>query len=349
MDHVPTMTATVIPHALRAARRAGIDPVPVVARLHLLSTPTFGDRLPLALIADFWEAMMRALPGDPWFPIRAAAIPEHEELSLLTMFCRAQETLGEALRSVARYSLLVTDAFLISVHAGGDRVMLVFDTPPAIERLGVRCQMEFLVCDTVGCIEHATGGVRPLEVAFTHSRRVGSGVPPWPAGSALRYDAPRAGIVYARSAWRAPLSGAKPELARTLRPQLDTMLSAAEGRMATADRVRMVLAELLRSGSPSGQRTARRLSMSWRSLQRQLAAAGTTFRAILDDTRFRFAREWLGEMPIKAVADRLGYADQRAFDRAFRRWAGTSPMHYLHGSTRTRRAQKLGEKARPRR
>src|SRR5262249_58882732 len=106
---------------------------------------------------------------------------------------------------------------------------------------------------------------------------------------------------------------------------------------------------LWRSGGPGGQRTARRLSMSWRSLQRQLAAAGTTFRAILDDTRFRFAREWLGEMPIKAVADRLGYADQRAFDRAFRRWAGTSPMHYLHGSTRTRRAQKLGEKARPRR
>src|SRR5499433_4236042 len=183
MVHVPTMTATVIPHVLRAARHAGIDPAAAVARLRLPPSITFEDRLPLARLADFWEAMLQ-LVKDPWFPIRAAAIPEHEELSLLTMFCRAQETLGEALRSVARYSLLVTDAFLISVHAGGDRVMLVFDTPPAIERLGVRCQMEFLVCDTVGCIEHATGGVRPLEVAFTHSRRVGSGVPPWPAGSA---------------------------------------------------------------------------------------------------------------------------------------------------------------------
>src|SRR5215813_4115506 len=220
MDHVPTMTATVIPHALRAARRAGIDPVPVVARLHLLSTPTFGDRLPLALIADFWEAMMRALPGDPWFPIRAAAIPEHEELSLLTMFCRAQETLGEALRSVARYSLLVTDAFLISVHAGGDRVMLVFDTPPAIERLGVRCQMEFLVCDTVGGIENATGGIRPLDVAFAHPRPAAAGIPPWPGGVEVRFDAPRTEIVYPWSAWNGRLRGAKPELARALRPKL---------------------------------------------------------------------------------------------------------------------------------
>jgi len=334
MEHVPTITATVVPHALRAARRAGVDPAPVVARLRLPSTPTFADRLPLPLIADFWEAMMRAVPGDPWFPIRAAAIPEHEELSLLTMYCRAQETLGEALRSVARYSLLVTDAFVISVHAERHRVALVFDTPAAIERLGVRCQMEFLVCDTVGCIEHATGGVRPLEVAFAHSRRVAAGVPPWPAGSELRYGAARTGIVYTRSAWNAPLSGAKPELARALRPRLDTMLSAAEGRMGTADRVRMVLPELLRSGTPSGQRAARRLSMSWRTLQRRLAAAGTSFRVVLDDTRFSLAREWLGGTPIKIVADRLSYADERAFYRAFRRWTGTSPVHYLHGSER---------------
>jgi AraC-like DNA-binding protein len=345
MVHVPTMTATVIPHVLRAARRAGVEPASIVARLGLTPSLTFADRVPLSLIADFWESMMRAVPGDPWFPIRAAAIPEHEELSLLTMFCRAQETLGEALRSVARYSLLVTDAFLISTQVRGDRVVLAFDTPAAIERLGVRCQMEFLVCDTVGCIEHATGGVRPLEVAFAHSRRVTGGVPPWPAGAQLRYGASRTGIVYARSAWNARLTGAKPELARALRPQLDAMLLAAEGRMTTTDRVGMVLAELLHSGRPSGQRAARRLSMGWRTLQRRLAGAGTTFRGLLDDTRFRLARGWLGNTPIKIVAGRLGYADERAFCRAFRRWAGTSPMHYLRESGRERRVRTAPQKS----
>src|SRR5262249_3885822 len=131
MAHVPTITATVIPHVLRAARKAGIDPTSVAARLCLPSVVTFDDRLPLSVIADLWEAMMRAA-RDPWFPIRAAAIPEHEELSVLTMFCRAQETLGDALRSVARYSLLVTDAFMISSRAGRDRAALIFDTPAGI-------------------------------------------------------------------------------------------------------------------------------------------------------------------------------------------------------------------------
>jgi AraC-like DNA-binding protein len=341
MVHVPTMTATVIPHVLRAARQAGIDPASAVARLALPASPRFEDRLPLSLIADFWEAMMGAV-RDPWFPIRAAAIPEHEELSLLTMFCRAQETLGDALRTVARYSLLVTDAFLISAHAARDRAVLAFDTPPAFERLGVRCQVDFLVCDTVGSIEGATGGIRPVHVAIAHPRPAATEAPPWPGGAELRFDAPRTEIVYAWSAWTGRLRCAKPELARTLRPKLDAMLSAAEGRITIPDRVRMTLPELLQEGDPNGHRVAQRLSMSWRTLQRQLAAADTTFRALRDEARFRLAREWLEHTaPIKVVATRLGYADERAFDRAFRRWAGTSPMNYRRAALRKRRPPPL--------
>src|SRR5215471_2405742 len=238
MVHVPTMTATVIPHVLRAARHAGIDPAAAVARLRLPPSITFEDRLPLARLADFWEAMLQ-LVKDPWFPIRAAAIPEHDELSLLAMFCRAQENLGEALRSIAQYSLLVTDAFLISARVDRDHAALAFNMPTALERLGVRCQLEFLVCDTVGGIENAAAGI-----------------PPWPGGVEVRFDAPRTEIVYPWSAWNGRLRGAKPELARALRPKLDAMLTAAAGRITTSDRVRMALPELLYEGKPDGQRVA---------------------------------------------------------------------------------------------
>ena len=349
MVHAPTMTATVIPHVLRTARRAGIDLAPVVARLRLPASPTFEDRLPLSLIADFWEASMRLI-RDPWFPIRAAAIPEHEELSLLGMYCQAQATLGDALRMMARYWLLVTDAYLMSASTGREQVVIAFDTPARIERLGVQCQVEFVVCDMVGGIERATGGIRPLDVAVAHRRPEVGGPPPWPAGKELRFAARRTEIIYARPAWERRLQGAKLELARALQPKLDMMLSEAEGRITTPDRVRMALPELLRAGRPNGPCVARRLSTSWRTLQRQLAAAGTTFRALLDETRFRFASESLGQTPIKVVAQRLGYSDERAFDRAFRRWAGTSPMNFCrtaHHKSRVRGArQRLAERRR---
>lgn len=338
MVHAPTMTAAVIRHVLRTARQAGVDPTPIVARLRLPSSLTFEDRLPLSLIADFWEAIGR-LVRDPWFPIRAAAIPEAEELSVLNMFCQAQATLGDALRMMARYWLLVTDAYRMSVSAGRDQVVIVFDTPAAIERLGVRWQVEFDVCDIVGGIERATGGVRPRDVAIAHPRPGATDAPPWPAGSELRFNASRTEIVYARPVWDRRLRGAKPELARVLRPKLDMMFWETEGRMTTPDRVRMALPELLRGGSPNGQRVALRLCTSWRTLQRQLAVAGTTFRTLLDETRFRLASEWLDHTPIKIVAERLGYADERAFDRAFRRWAGTSPTNFCRTRFGKRRAR----------
>src|SRR5262249_60187188 len=128
-------------------------------------------------------------------------------------------------------------------------------------------------------------------------------------------------------------------LARALRPKLDTMLAAAEGRITTSDRVRMALPELLHEGNPNGQRLARQLSMSWRTLQRRLEAGGTTFRTLLDETRFRLAREWLDHtpMPIKGVAARLAYADERAFDRAFPRWGGGGPRQYRRRAPPRRR------------
>jgi len=342
MVHAPTMTATVIRHVLRTARRAGVDPTPVSARLRLPSSLTFEDRLPLSLIADFWEAIGR-LVQDPWFPIRVAAIPESEELSMLGMFCQAQATLGDALRMMARYWLLVTDAYRMSASAGRDQVVIAFDTPAAVERLGVRSQVEFDVLDIVGGIERATGGVRPRDVAIAHPPPGATGAPPWPAGTELRFNAVRTQIVYARPVWDRRLRGAKLELARVLRPKLDMMLWETEGRVTTADRVRMALPELLRAGTPNGQRVALRLSKSWRTLQRQLAGAGTTFRALLDETRFRLASEWLAHTPIKVVAERLGYADERAFDRAFRRWAGTSPTNFCrtsHGKLRAGKARR---------
>jgi AraC-like DNA-binding protein len=327
MVYVPTMTAVVVPHVLRIARQAGVDPTPVVARLRLIDAPRFEDRLPFSLIADFWEAIGR-LVQDPWLPIRAAAIPEHEELSVLGMCCHAQATLGDALRMMARYWLLVTDAYHVSVGVGRDRVVIAFDVASAVERLGVRCQVEFDVCNIVRVIERVTGGARPLDVAVAHPRPRAAGAPPWPASREPRFGAARTQIEYAQSIWDRRLPGAKPELVRMLRPKLDMLLVMAEGRVTPPDRVRLALPELLRTGDPHGQRLALRLSTSWRTLQRQLADAGTTFRALRDETRFRLAREWLGHTPIKIVAERLGYSDARAFDRAFRRWAGTSPMNF---------------------
>ena len=75
------------------------------------------------------------------------------------------------------------------------------------------------------------------------------------------------------------------------------------------------------------ERVAARLFMSGRTLKRKLQERGTTFRALLDDARFRQALHLLEnpDLDIQQVAAALGYRDPACFTRAFRRWSGRTP------------------------
>jgi AraC-like DNA-binding protein len=75
------------------------------------------------------------------------------------------------------------------------------------------------------------------------------------------------------------------------------------------------------------ERVAGRLFMSGRTLKRKLQDRGTTFRALLDDARFRQAQHLLEnpDLDIQQVAAALGYRDPACFTRAFRRWSGRTP------------------------
>lgn len=75
------------------------------------------------------------------------------------------------------------------------------------------------------------------------------------------------------------------------------------------------------TGEVSVRTVARKIGHSPRSLQRHLAAAGTSFRQVLDELRRDRVRELEREgVPIEAIAERLGYRDLGAFRRAQRRW-----------------------------
>lgn len=79
---------------------------------------------------------------------------------------------------------------------------------------------------------------------------------------------------------------------------------------------------------------AAKLGTTRRSLQRRLAAQGTTFARLAEATLLRRAKVLLGERTatITDIALTLGYADPAHFTRAFRRWTGVAPSAYRAGS-----------------
>lgn len=75
---------------------------------------------------------------------------------------------------------------------------------------------------------------------------------------------------------------------------------------------------------------ARELGTSKRTLQRLLAARGTTFRAVVQRIRRDLAQELLSSsaLTVEKVSFAVGYADSKALRRAFRRWDRPAPSRY---------------------
>lgn len=92
-------------------------------------------------------------------------------------------------------------------------------------------------------------------------------------------------------------------------------------------RVQEILAALLPKGPPHRDMVAGLLAMSERTLQRRLAEEGTSFSAVVDDTRRALARQSLeaGELSLKMLSFQLGFSEPSAFYRACKRWFGMTP------------------------
>lgn len=81
---------------------------------------------------------------------------------------------------------------------------------------------------------------------------------------------------------------------------------------------------------------AGRLKMSVRTLNRALAAEDTSYRRLLEQLRRELAVGHLADnrLSVTEVAFLLGFSDQSAFHRAFRRWTGRTPSAFRAQSRR---------------
>ncbi|MEV4639761.1 AraC family transcriptional regulator [Actinoplanes sp. NPDC049548] len=100
-----------------------------------------------------------------------------------------------------------------------------------------------------------------------------------------------------------------------------------EPGQTTAGRVRMLLTQGLGSSPVEVGAVAKQLRTHPRTLQRRLAAEGTTFEAILDDVRRVAAHRLITQtdLPLTRVTAMIGLAEQSALSRAVRRWYGLTP------------------------
>lgn len=178
------------------------------------------------------------------------------------------------------------------------------------------------------------GDVRAFLVArdATAVRTVLDSLLPGGVGAHLELGPRRAVLRFAATELDRPLASGD-ERRRALAEAVCRDL-AADRRSASGlpQQVRVLITQRLADGAPMPV-VAAALGRTDRTLRRQLVAAGTSYRALLDEVRRSLAADLLrAGLPVADVAARLGYAEPAALVHAHRRWTGGPPSAARRGA-----------------
>ncbi len=135
-----------------------------------------------------------------------------------------------------------------------------------------------------------------------------------------------------REAWLLPMRRRDSVLRTMLEQQAGEIISRLPADDGVTQEIRQAILSGIAKGDTEMQSVARTLATSARSLQRRLAAAGTSYQKLLDSMRCEAARRYLKDhtLSVGEIAYLLGYSEPAAFHRAFKRWNGKTPQEFRH-------------------
>ncbi len=318
MTRAPTVTLRLSQAIVQAAERLGIPlPAELLARLQALPA-----RVPLSMQDTLWQAIAAAEP-DPLIGLRIGLeiqVGHLDSAGLLLMSC---DTVSDALAALIEYFPIIGEGSQLEIAEEAAGIRLRYH--PGYEVCRTLRTEAALGC-FVGLSRWMSGDrVSPAEVCFAH--------PPGDAAERyqallhcpVRFGADGYSLLYARRDLSVPLIQANAIMRAHLQRAADEMLASLSARGLGAQ-VEMLVRHHPHWGK---ERVAELLGMSGRHLNRRLAQEGTSFKLLRDTTLFQMAAERLrrGER-LRELAEELGFSDESAFAKAFRRWAGVSPTQF---------------------
>ncbi|MDG9670097.1 AraC family transcriptional regulator [Hahella sp. CR1] len=246
-------------------------------------------------------------------------------LGLSVMNCK---TLREAIVRHERYERLVCDVGHTTYRLDGDEVILSWDScSPDLSR---HIAEENIASWTTFARWITGADVSPTLIRFQHSRPQDIQEHERLFRCPLQFSCDSIEVRFPVAYLDLPLRQHDPAMLALLDEYADRLLLQLNPEADFRDKVKAALTDLLQAGDISLKKTAQTLGLSERALQRRLQEEGRSYQQILDDTRRELALRQISDkrLDLSEITFFLGFADQSAFQRAFKRWTGRTPGQY---------------------
>ncbi|MEL6890138.1 MAG: AraC family transcriptional regulator [Actinomycetota bacterium] len=306
-DDVPALLATL-----------GLDPEPGAPRL--IDADAFYSAIE-TIVAD----------GDDGLPFRYAASLDVDSYGALGLAFKTASTLRSALERAERYVALLGDAvrYELRPEGRGGAAFIVGGRPahrPGVAVANVGAIAAVLsVCRQV--VENSPV-LRPRAVSFAHQSSGSLDAAQEYFGCPVRHGQAIDALHFEEASLDSPTRLGDEALSEYLLDRLEDELRVALVERGIEARVRHVIANGLADGVPPMRVVAARLGMSERTLHRRLADEELRYQDVVVDVRRTVATAMLTttEHSLVDIAFLTGFSEQSAFQRAFKRWTGQTPL-----------------------
>jgi AraC-like DNA-binding protein len=314
------------------ARAREVDVGALLAR-HGLSEALGADvdaRVPAAAVLALWAELpeLTRLPHfGIWLAELACAAPA---TSLGAHLVQSAPTLGVGLSRLIAFERVFHGVQATSLVTSETSARFTHQPPVGIGA-GARPAIEFAFAWMLGTARHTTGVALAARcVNFCHPAPADTSAYERAFGVTPRFQAAENAFELDRSSLELPQRTADVLLGRLMERHARALAQQLPTGAGPVARVRGLLSRHLTRGDSEAANLAgiaRELGMPDRTLQRRLAAEGTSFAALLDEVRRDLAFDHLADpsTSVAEVAFALGFGDQAAFHRAFVRWTGSTP------------------------
>lgn len=286
------------------------------------------DVVPLAAwreILDAAAALRPDMPA-PGLSIGAGVLPRH--VGVLGYLVLASDNLAEAVATYQRYERLFYGVDLAEVVMQRGEVEIRW---PRSDTTGVVADETAIAALVTFLRKQIDDPPPPSRVGFVYAAS--------PAraqaceaffGCPVDFCASHTMVRFPVAYMSIPMPHREPGLRALLDRQARALLDALPAPNAFDKAVQQLLVRLLPDGEVSVDKVAQAMHQSTRTLQRRLADSGMTWQQLLDRTREQLARQYLNDraLSLAEIALLLGYSEQSAFTRAFRRWTGRTPLSF---------------------
>ena len=233
-------------------------------------------------------------------------------------------TLGEALNGLRRYHALVLD--IGPMEQTMERGQLCLSWNPDVER-PFRQMAEYNLAGLVSFARWISGRHNnPLRIDFTYPAPADLSEHQRILGCPIRFSQDRYRLLLPMDWLALPLI--QPDSAmRAMMEQLAERQMQSLTRTDAITDARAAIARRLGQGDVELGAIASELKLGSRTLQRKLQDADLSFTQLVDDVRRQLAERYLADAKLDLVdiAFLLGYSEQSAFTRAYKRWTGRAP------------------------